>query len=184
MIQTIPQRDLQPPDRVSTGSPPAQSGLRQFVTLLLIVVAFGQAASCASDSDRSKAFQGYMQQVTSWAPVEAETARSIQRIFASQFVDEAAVRQEVSQTLPRIKNHLDRIESVAPADSQLREINLRYRLAWQQLQEALIGLPDAIGHSDAAALAASRASMTAWGQSMLDIAADLRRIRPDTPAPG
>lgn len=125
-----------------------------------------------------------MQQVTSWAPVEAETARSIQRIFATQFVDEAAVRQEVSQTLPRIKSHLDRIASVAPSDSDLRDIHLRYQLAWRQLQDALIGLPDAIGRNDAGALAASRASMTAWGQAMMDIAADLRRIRPDQPIPG
>lgn len=178
MIHTRPQRPLPPPESLGLQTARLFSAPLAHVVLLLLTI----ATSCSQERDHAQAFQQHMNELAAWAPVEAETARSIQRILASQFVDEAAVRQEIAQAVPRIEAHLARIGPITPDDPDLRKIHERYRRAWHDILEGLQNIPAALDRADAQALASSRSAITAWRESMIEIANDLRRLRPDPPA--
>src|SRR6185369_8097005 len=46
--------------------------------------------------------QAYLERSKGWAPIEAETARTIERIFDTQFVDEAEVLRQIADSRPRV----------------------------------------------------------------------------------
>src|SRR5439155_1182079 len=69
----------------------------------------------------------------SWAPVEAETERTIERILGTQFVDEAEVRRQIRDDRPRALAHLERVRAYAPRSRDVQHIHARYVSAWEEL---------------------------------------------------
>jgi hypothetical protein len=144
-------------------------------TVLLV----GAALSCSSPSEQALRadLTLYLQRANDWAPVEAETARTIDRVLATQFVDEAEVRRQVTADAPRVAAHLARIEAVSPTSQELRDVHARYVGAWHDLATGYTALLRGLDTGDVPAIAAGRRAMEAWRESIVGVARDLRRLK-------
>ena len=121
--------------------------------------------------------QLYLQRTADWAPVEAETARTIDRILATQFVDEAEVRRQITADAPRVQSHLARVETVQPSSAELREIHRRYVDSWRTLAAGYQDILRGIDTGDVPHLASGRSALQAWRAGILDTARALRRLQ-------
>ena len=124
----------------------------------------------------------YLQRAKDWAPVEAETARTIDRILATQFVDEAEVRRQVVADAPRVSAHLARIASLQPTSPALRLIHARYVDTWRGLAAGYETLLHGLDSGQVPDIAAGRAALEAWRAGIVAVARDLRRLRDDVGA--
>jgi len=154
-----------------------RSRIRVLHACTLVLV--GAALSCSSPSDQALRadLTLYLQRANDWAPVEAETARTIDRILATQFVDEAEVRRQVTADAPRVTAHLARIEAVTPTSQELRDVHARYVGAWRDLAAGYTAVLRGLDTGNAPDLAAGRRAMEAWGESIVGVARDLRRLK-------
>jgi hypothetical protein len=121
----------------------------------------------------------YLQRSADWAPVEAETARTIDRILATQFVDDAEVRRQVTADMPRVEAHLARVEAVQPTSPELRDIHRRYVENWRRLAAGYRNLLNGINTGHVPDIAAGRSALEAWRAGILDTARALRRLQAD-----
>lgn len=119
----------------------------------------------------------YLQRANDWAPAEAETARTIDRILATQFVDEAEVRRQVTSDAPRVKAHLARIEAVTPTSQELRDVHARYVGAWRDLASGYDALLRGLDTGNVPDIASGRQAMEAWREDIVGVARDLRRLK-------
>jgi hypothetical protein len=142
-------------------------------------VLLGAALGCSSPSDQALRadLTLYLQRANDWAPVEAETARTIDRVLATQFVDDAEVRRQITADAPRVAAHLARVEAVAPTSQELRDVHARYVGAWRDLSAGYTALLRGIDAGNARDLAAGREAMEAWRESIVGVARDLRRLK-------
>jgi hypothetical protein len=124
----------------------------------------------------------YLQRTADWAPVEAETARTIDRILATQFVDEAEVRRQVTDDLPRVRAHLARIEQVDPTAPELRDIHRGYVDTWRRLATGYERLLHGLDTGDVPDIAAGREALQAWRRGILATARELRQLQTDVGA--
>ena len=84
-------------------------------------------SGCASSSGTMRTdVEAYLARAESWAPVEAETARTVKRILETQFVDEAEVRHQIADSRPRVLAHLDQVRAYVPRVSPIARIHERY----------------------------------------------------------
>ena len=67
--------------------------------------------------------------MSSWAPTEAETARTLERILATEFVDQAEVLRQIADSTPRVRRQLAEAEAYQPRTSEVRQIHERLRRA-------------------------------------------------------
>jgi hypothetical protein len=143
------------------------------------LVLLGAALSCSSPSDQALRadLTLYLQRATDWAPAEAETARTIDRILATQFVDEAEVRRQVTDDTPRVTAHLARIEAIIPTSQELRDVHARYVGAWRDLATGYVALLRGLDTGNVPDIAAGRRAMEAWRESIVGVARDLRRLK-------
>jgi hypothetical protein len=144
--------------------------------LLLASLALG-----CNPSDRTLRadLERYLQRTADWAPVEAETARTIDRILATQFVDEAEVRRQVDADSPRVDAHLARIRAVQPTSPELQEIHRRYVAIWEDLARGYRDLIRGLDTGRVPEIAAGRAALEAWRTGIVDTARELRRLQQD-----
>jgi hypothetical protein len=146
------------------------------------MLACGVSACNARDRALQADLTLYLQRANDWSPVEAETAKTIDRILATQFVDEAEVRRQVVANAPRIAAHLERVEAVQPQSDELQSLHRHYVATWRQLA---IGYDRILRGLDTGAvpdLAAGRAALEAWRTGILDTARELRRLQQDVAA--
>jgi hypothetical protein len=149
---------------------------------LLVPVALlvGAAFACTPSTQTARAdITLYLQRANDWAPVEAETARTIDRILATQFVDEAEVRRQIVADAPRVSAHLARIAPIRPTSSELRHVHERYVDTWRRLAAGYESLGRGLDTGNVPDLAAGRAALEAWRAGILAVARDLRRLRDD-----
>ncbi len=66
------------------------------------------------------------QKMASWAPIEAETARTLERILATEFVDEAEVLRQIADSTPRVQRQLEEAERYEPRTAEVRRIHETY----------------------------------------------------------
>jgi type VI protein secretion system component VasF len=114
--------------------------------------------------------------MSSWAPVEAETARTVARIFATEFVDEAEVLSQTNDGSPRARRHLEAALAYHPASNEVRTIHAVYIEAWQTLLKAFEQIEQGLRQGDQQALAQGRRGLVAWRDQVMDVAFRLRAL--------
>jgi hypothetical protein len=161
---------------------PAIMGFRRSLLqqLSLVLLAAMHLSACGVDDSRLRAdFDQYLLHEREWAPVEAETARTIERILATQFVDEAEVRRQIDADLPRVIAHLARLKDIRPNSPQLQLIHGSYVDTWVDLRDGYVQLERGLDRGVVSDVAAGRAALQAWRQGILATARAIRALRDD-----
>ena len=141
------------------------------------LAALSLAVACTTSSvDLRADVQAYWQRMSAWAPVEAETARTLERILATQFVDEAEVRHQIADSRPRLVAHLERAEGYVPRTPPLERLHRRYVGAWHALLAAYHAIEDGVTATDQLKLARARLAMLQWRATIRAVARELRSI--------
>ncbi len=151
-----------------------------FVVVVMMVVAgcARQPALTRTDVD------AYLRRTEDWAPVEAETAQTIERILRTQFVDEAEVRRQIAQSRPRIAEHLERVRTYTPRSAELATVHRRYVAAWDALLAGYDAIEQGFSSGDYSLLARGRNGMAEWRQELIQVAGELRTLRQSVGADG
>ena len=145
------------------------------VAVGLLVVAALACSSSRSGALRSDLEQ-YLQQMSAWAPVQAETARTIERILATEFVDEAEIRHQIADDRPRILAHLEAARVFAPHTQTVQELHRNYLEAWQRLLDGYAAIELGFSSGDYTNLSKGRDNMAAWRDGLLRVAQQLRAL--------
>jgi hypothetical protein len=119
----------------------------------------------------------YLQKMTSWAPTEAETARTIERILATEFVDPAEVLRQIADSTPRVRRQLEEAERYEPRTTDVRRIHETYTGAWRALLGGYQSIQAGFETGEQAKLAQGRLAMARWRDGILTVARDLRALR-------
>ena len=151
--------------------------------LLALGLSTTHLSACAhNEAGRRAEFDEYLRHEQNWAPVEAETARTIERILATQFVDEAEVRRQVDADLPRVALHIGRLSAVHPVSPELALIHAEYVTLWKNLADGYRQIEQGLDGGVISDVAAGRASLDAWRQGIIATARALRGLRNDLDA--
>ena len=119
----------------------------------------------------------YLQKMNSWAPVEAETAHTLERIMATQFVDEAEVLRQIAESRPCVQRQLDAATAYDPRTADVRRIHATYIKAWRTLLDGYGSITAGFEHGDQAKLASGRQAMLQWRDTIVEVAEELRALR-------
>ncbi len=144
--------------------------------LAAIVVLQGVAGCGPPPATLRAEISAYLAQLQDWAPVEAETARTIERILATEFVDEGLVRQYLAEAIPRTETHLERVRAYRPRTPPVASVHARYSAAWEALLAGFCAIEDGFHSGDWSQLAVGRRHMAQWRDGMLDVAGELRTL--------
>ena len=139
--------------------------------LLTIGVACGRSAG----TERADVIS-YLERTRAWAPVEAETAQVLDRIIATQFVDEAEVNREIAASRPRLTTHLDRVRDYRPRTSDVARIHARYIRAWERLLSGFDAIDQGFSSGDYSKLAQGRQAIDLWRQQIVQVADELGEL--------
>jgi len=140
---------------------------------VLLALALGcQSPPPATRSD----LQAYLARSKGWAPREAEAARTVERILATEFVDEAEVLRQIADSRPRLLAHLERVRAYTPQSEDVLPIHRRYVGAWQRLLAAYDAIEEGFSSGDYAKLARGREHMAEWKNGILGVAQDIRQL--------
>jgi hypothetical protein len=124
----------------------------------------------------------YLQKMSSWAPTEAETARTLERILATEFVDQAEVLRQISDSTPRVQRQLAEAEHYEPRTSEVRRIHAVYVGSWQTLLDAYGSITAGFETGDQRKLSEGRDGMARWRDAIMRVAHELRELRDRTGA--
>ena len=142
------------------------------LVLVGVVVASCQTSPTATRTD----LRAYLTRTKSWAPVEAEAARTIGRILKTQFVDEAEVRRQIADSRPRLLAHLESLRAYTPHSKEVARIHARYVIAWERLLGGYDAIEEGFTTGDYTKLAHGREAMEAWRAEIVGVADDLRDL--------
>ena len=117
--------------------------------------------------------QAYLERSKSWAPIEAETARTIERIFDTQFVDEAEVLRQIADSRPRVVAHLAALRAYQPRSEDIAGIHARYVAGWEKLLAGYDAIEKGFATGEYMNLARGREDLTEWGNTILAVAQEL-----------
>jgi hypothetical protein len=142
-------------------------------------------AGCGSSPGAVRTdLEAYLARSATWAPDEAESARTIERILRTQFVDEGEVHRQIADDRPRVVAHLQRVEAYQPRTMAVSSVHARYIQAWRDLLAAYDAVEAGFASGDYTKLAQGREGMARWREGLLSVAAELREMRrrfaPDT----
>jgi hypothetical protein len=147
--------------------------VRSFGVVVVAVVVGGcQAAASGTRTD----LRAYLEQSRSWAPIEGETARTLERILATEFVDEAEVLRQIADSRPRILTHMKTARAYEPHSKAVGQIHARYLSAWDVLLRAYDAIEQGFQTGDYTRLARGREAMAEWRDGLLRVARDLREL--------
>jgi hypothetical protein len=162
-----------PPGPQARRSSPRPSGPRAPIALALLGCLVGcRPGKAAVRLD----LRVYLQHMQEWAPVEGETARTLERILATQFVDEAEVRHQIADSRPRIRAHLARIRAYRPRTPPVQRIHARYMHAWRRLLAGYDAIEAGFASGDYTRLARGREAIAAWRDGITEVARALRHL--------
>ena len=133
-------------------------------------------AGCGPPDTTRIELRAYLARTKSWAPVEAEANRTITRILATQFVDEAEIRRQIADSRPRILTHLERLRGYAPRSPDIARIHARYVAAWETLLGGYDAIEQGFSSGDYTKLARGREAREAWRAEIVGVADDLRDL--------
>ena len=120
--------------------------------------------------------RAYLERSKGWAQIEAETARTIERIFDTQFVDEAEVLRQIADSRPRVLAHLATLRAYQPRSDDIAGIHARYIVGWETLLTGYDAIEKGFGTGDYSNLARGREALTQWGNTILETAQELREL--------
>jgi hypothetical protein len=143
--------------------------------LLLALGALAAACGVSPDTTRID-LRAYLARTRAWAPVEAEANRTITRILATQFVDEAEIRRQIADSRPRILTHLEQVRGYTPRSKDIARIHARYVAAWETLLGGYEAIEQGFSSGDYTKLARGREAMEAWRREIQAMAAELRDL--------
>jgi hypothetical protein len=134
--------------------------------------------ACAGPDEAVRVdLERYLRRANDWGPVEAETARAIDRILRTQFVDEAEVRRQISADRPRVAAHLETLGTAPPASAPLQAIHARYIENWRALLAGYDDILAGLDGADTTRLARGRAALERWRRGIVAVATSLRDLR-------
>ena len=141
------------------------------VVLVLAVV------GCRATADETRTdLRAYLARTRTWAPVDAETARTIDRILKTQFVDEAEVRRQIADSRPRLVTHLEHLRAYEPRSKDVTRVHARYVASWERLLAGYQEIEDGFSSGDYTKLARGREAMDAWRADIVAVADELRDL--------
>jgi hypothetical protein len=143
--------------------------------LVVAVVVLALGCRPAPDVARTD-LRAYLERSQGWAPVEAETARTIERILKTHFVDEAEIHREIADSRPRILAHLERLRAYTPRSEEVGNVHGRYVAAWQTLLGGFDAIEDGFASGDYTKLARGREAMAGWRDGIVGVAQELRQL--------
>jgi hypothetical protein len=120
--------------------------------------------------------RAYLERSKDWAKMEAETARTIERIFDTQFIDEAEVLRQIAESRPRILAHLAALRAYHPRSADIAGIHARYIAGWETLLTGYDAIEKGFATGDYSNLARGREALTQWGNAILGTAQELRAL--------
>jgi len=118
----------------------------------------------------------YLQQLQTWAPQEAEAARAVTRILRTQFVDEAEVRRQVEESLPRVAAQVEALGAYEPRTADIRVIHTRYLDGWRRLLRGYEEILRALDSGEQNGLARGRAALLSWRDTLRETADRLQAV--------
>ena len=142
----------------------------------LCVVALGLVACRASTGEVRIDVMGYLERAKAWAPIEAETAATVDRIFRTQFVDEAEVNRQIADSKPRVERHLGQVREYKPRSEEVERIHREYVKAWERLLAGYEAIETGFASGDYIKLAAGREGLEAWRGGIVWVADELRDL--------
>ena len=145
------------------------------ITALLL----GSACTAPSPTLRADT-QAYRSKMGSWAPIEAETARTLDRIIATQFVDHAEVLRQLADSSFRVQRHLADLEQYHPRTPEVRRIHETYMNAWRDLLEGYASIEAGLLGGDQGSLSRGREALLHWRRSIVLVAGLLGALSHDT----
>jgi len=146
------------------------------VAAVLLSLALAAGGCGSSSSETQSDVRAYLQKTTGWAPIESETARVLERILATQFVDEPEVLHQIQESRPRILAHLQVVRALAPTNPRIQKINRIYVSAWEGLLAGYAAIEEGFSSGDYTKLARGREAMAAWRDGIMDVARELREL--------
>src|SRR4029077_11205939 len=141
----------------------------------VVLAVLGAACGASSDTTRIE-LRAYLARTRSWAPVEAEANRTIKRILATQFVDEAEIRRQIADSRPRILTHVEHLRGYAPRSKDIARIHARYVAAWETLLGGYDAIEQGFSSGDYTKLARGPEAMGAGGRDIEAGAGELREL--------
>jgi hypothetical protein len=126
--------------------------------------------------------EAYLQRMAAWAPIEAETARTLERILQTEFVDEAEVTRQIEDNVPRVRSHLERIEQYAPQTEDVKAVHETYKAAWRRLLAGYERIESGFRTGEYELLAEGRAALADWRDGLISTARKLALLRDATQA--
>jgi hypothetical protein len=132
--------------------------------------------ACTAPSTLRIDTEAYLERMSAWAPVEAETARTLERILATHFADAAEVLREIEDSSQRIRRHLQVIAQHTPRTAEVRRIHDTYMDAWRGLLDGYNSIETGLDTGDQVHLAAGRRSLLRWRISILGVARQLQEL--------
>jgi hypothetical protein len=138
-------------------------------------------SACTTPSPTLRAdTQAYLAKMASWAPIEAETARTLDRIIATQFVDHAEVLRQLADSSLRVRRHLSEVEQYHPRTPDVRRIHETYLDGWHSLLNGYASIEAGLLGGEQASLSRGRQALLHWRQSIVLVARLLGALANDT----
>ena len=148
--------------------------MRRAVAVLALAAALG---ACNGPPNETRIdLSAYLARTKAWAPVEAEAARTVVRIFDTQFVNEAEVMRQIGDSRPRVLAHLAELRDYHPRSQEVAHVHTRYIEAWQTLLDGYDAIEKGFSTGDYTNLARGRQDLDAWRDTIVDVARELRDL--------
>ena len=154
-------------DRIPIRAPSVAGLTLSLLALIAPACASSRSGALRTDLER------YLQQMSTWAPVQAETARTLERILATEFVDEAEIRHQIADDRPRVLAHLELARAYSPQTATVQNLHRTYLAAWQQLLDGYSAIELGFSSGDYTNLSRGRDDMTAWRDGLVRVAQQL-----------
>jgi hypothetical protein len=154
-----------------------RDGQWQFVRdvgrLALVIVAVG----CGTPTGTVRLdVLSYLERAKAWAPIEAEAAATVKRIFRTQFVDESEVSRQIADSRPRIERHLVQVREYQPRSEEVERIHREYVRSWELLLAGYEAIEGGFASGDYRRLATGRERLEAWRGGIVWVADELRML--------
>jgi hypothetical protein len=150
-------------------------GLVSLRRRLLLLLFAGWACGSSTGEVRIDVL-GYLERAKAWAPIEAETAATVDRIFRTQFVDEAEVNRQIADSRPRVERHLGQAREFKPRSDEVKRIHREYLQAWEKLLAGYAAIETGFASGDYTKLATGREGLEAWRGGIVWVADELRDL--------
>jgi len=134
--------------------------------------------ACTSPSEQPTRHElsAYMEQLGQWAPQEAEVGRAVQRVLDTEFADEAEVRRQIAESVPRVDAQVALLRAYQPSSRALKDVHAGYVRAWETLRAGYADIVEGLDRADQATLGRGRQELLAWRRALPDTATRLREI--------